>query len=343
MISTKLDFDPTVSQYYKVTDIASGWDSIIPATGSWTSHYNTAEMRILKVVPFCGFAQRNPIDPNGVSLNNGTHCVKHSDGGYQTVYVRGDSVFERKMTDCGVSGEQCVEPGGNVQNMFGICNSCGDGYNISQPPPPEQPPITDLSSIQPDNVGPMQFYTKCSNPTIAQHRSVPDEDLIVWEEDCIAYYSEYLGNNDYFNFTTTDKTIRAVPWSYGMNTQLGSSLILIADSLILGHSTTFPATPVVTGTNSGYIIAFADSGNGIKVCALQGSAGNYWYSDSIYTINCPSKNQPAMYPSIAWGTDNIPSNSWFEPTAHLVWQEQNSIGSNQIWHGNCYYRTVNNY
>ena len=101
-------------------------------------------------------------------------------------------------------------------------------------------------------------------------------------------------------------------------------------SMTLTNSISFPSTPVVTGTNSGYIIAFADSGNGIKVCALQGSAGNYWYSDSIYTINCPSKNQPAMYPSIAWGTDNIPSNSWFEPTAHLVWQQHNSKYFNLI-------------
>ena len=102
--------------------------------------------------------------------------------------------------------------------------------------------------------------------------------------------------------------------------------------MTLTISISFPATPVVTGTNSGYIIAFADSGNGIKVCALQGSAGNYWYSDSIYTINCPSKNQPAMYPSIAWGTDNIPSNTWFEPTAHLVRQQPDTAFVNQIWH-----------
>ena len=294
--------------------------------GNSRNIYKPGEMKIYMFTPFCNFAQRNPIDPNGVSLNNGTHCVKHSDGGYRAVYVRGDSVFERKMTDCGVREEQCVEPGGNVQNTFGVFNNCD---TLAPPPPPPPPPP--YPSPNNKSTGSTTYITTCLNPTITQHRGNLDEDFIVWEEDCRTIVTGLAGDT---TSNTLSKTIRAIPWSYGADAAMMNFALLIADSVTLGNSTTFPSTPVITGTNAGYVVSYADSGVGIKVCPIEGSAGIY-YLDSIYTINCPSQKQPAMFPSIAWGTDiaqypNYPT--LFAPAAHLVWQQPDTGGIEQIWH-----------
>ncbi|HZV12164.1 MAG TPA: hypothetical protein VFA55_03045, partial [Candidatus Kapabacteria bacterium] len=49
-------------------------------------------------------------------------------------------------------------------------------------------------------------------------------------------------------------------------------------------------------------------------------------------LNAPKNTPPAMYPSIAWGTDRNSSNP-LQPWVHLVWQQPDSTGFTHIWHG----------
>ncbi len=312
VVYSQMSLDSATSQYWTLTTLNTGFpDTQIAYNGVYRQTLLPGQGSVTRITPFCSYAERNIISDSGNSFNNGVHEVKHADGGYRSVYVRNDTVYERKMSECGISGEKMVEPGKASNNTFEYAYSCASLFDSSR-------------TIAADSF----LFCECMNPTIAEGRGGnTDEDIIVWEED--GWYKRPTHD------TIVYKTIRAMPYKYSTDMAEAPSPYMIADSMTLGKSRTFLATPVVTGTNYGYVFGWADSSKGIKVSAMYGGGDDFYYSDSICTINAPSNHQPALFPSLSWGTDVAMSPTGhivFAPSVHLVWQQPDSQSVNEIWH-----------
>jgi len=317
MVTTKLNMSASVSQNWSITDIGNGWDTIIPAQGSFTQLYLPAQMRIYEVEPFCNYADRNLMDDSGNTVNGGVHEVKHPDGGYRAVYIRNDSVFERKMTDCGINTEQLVEPGGHVNNkyktllcgdvMFPVVYGYGGGGGGA---------CCDTAT----------HYYKVVNktPVIAEHRGADnDEDMIMWQENTVD--SSCCG-------VSITASIRATPMSYSADTKYDTNgAMIIAGINYMKQDTSFRANPVIAGADSGFGIAYADSGSHIIATGLQGSQDAYFLSNPNVALSAGS-NKSAENPSITWGEEHVTGDTAdFIPVMYVAWDQKDTTGFRHVW------------
>ena len=236
--------------YLQVKDMVSGWDTSLywrNDTASFTTYYTRAQGKLFSIAP--SDMDTSIIDDEGVSYNNGVHSVKHDSITSRIVYIRHDSCFARRIIRDSMCAEVLIARGGRDSNTYHSASKELDGW-INR------------------------------NPTIARHRGSANEDMITWE--CI-------------------DTTSLIPVSGGPN--IAAHIIctvlddndneLVADSATVSGSKlpfkgidlavtpqatntyTFPATPVICGTDSGWVIAWADSATGIYCTAIGGQSGQY--------------------------------------------------------------------
>ena len=165
------------------------------------------------------------------------------------------------------------------------------------------------------------------NPTIARHRAGIGEDMIVWEKID----------------TSNGQIIKTIPAAViddSDNLLIPSNQCLRANAWDIGNglvtpTLSFSSTPVIVGTDSGWIAAWADSGQGIYFNAIGGSGGIY-YPSFINPLLNASQYAPATFPSIAWGNDQQSGSSAFSPKIHCAWEQKDSGGFTHIWHQSVY-------
>jgi len=101
MITTKLKMDTTVDKWWRVTDVASKWDSVIAYNGSFKRHYNPAEMRIYKIEPAYS------VDAGGAGetvWNNGRRS-DFNGGYYHVTFKQNNHVQYTRSDACSVGDD----------------------------------------------------------------------------------------------------------------------------------------------------------------------------------------------------------------------------------------------
>jgi hypothetical protein len=162
------------------------------------------------------------------------------------------------------------------------------------------------------------------NPVVARHRASVNEDMIAWEETDSA--SSGL-RKEILVTVINDQDSMLFP----TNTCLHNNAWDISNGLTT-PTLTFPSMPSICGTDSGWIVAWSDSSDGIYVNTVGGKGGIYYPNVANPLLLNASAVKPALFPSIAWGNDTVSGGSGFTPMAHIVWQQPDSAGFFHIWH-----------
>jgi hypothetical protein len=326
-IYTGLNCDSNIATFWRVirVDTTHPDTSVIAWNGSFHRHYVPGGSHIFRIEPYCDYADRNPIDTLGVWTNGAVHMVRHADE-YRTVYVRGGTVYTRKMSDCAVAAEQVVDTGGVVPFPWGGLLMCSYPHYPSLARPDTSPGSPHIEAMITD-----RYFIVNRTAAIAQHRGgAADEDLIVWEQNVWDTTFNVLMNNTTVTF---HKAILGRTISFSGDTFLTRDPFVIAGDVEIPQRLSVWTAPSVCGTDSGWIIAYSDSSAYIRFAVIQGHGGSYMHNQFGDAVTADSLMQGALFPSIAWGSDIATGIPGFVPLAQVVWQQYSTRSSKtEIYH-----------
>ena len=127
--------------YIEVKDMVSNYDTVMywrNDTCSFTRYYQRAEGKLMSVNPYPFAIDTCIIDNEGVSYNNGIHAIVNDpqDSVIRVCYIRGDSVFTRRIVKDSSCAEVLLLPGGRVIES---CDPDGLRARLYQPQSKHRP------------------------------------------------------------------------------------------------------------------------------------------------------------------------------------------------------------